>query len=77
MTGYLHTHGLLMGLEGVTNDELFKKWSEKYGRCKVYDYDPEKTAAYYMTKYVLKDLYDWQIRISKAFQTRLMFEKGV
>jgi hypothetical protein len=43
--------------------DIWEIWFKLYGRARVEAYDPEKSATYYVTKYVVKDICDWAINI--------------
>lgn len=63
--GFCHVHSLLNGIAGLTYRQVGETWRERYGRERVEGYDKTKGAHYYLTKYVLKDLYDWRIKLNK------------
>lgn len=71
---FTHVHGLLNGLEGVTKEEIWDVWFKKFGRNMVEIYDPEKGAAHYLTKYVVKSLCDWDIKIDLRKSMTLDFK---
>ena len=63
--GFCHTHSLLNGVEGLTYKQIGETWRERFGREKVEKYDRDKGANYYLTKYVLKDMFEWKVRLNK------------
>lgn len=52
-----HTHLLLANLEGIRRDKWWYTWYTWYGRARILPYDKGLGAAYYLTKYVIKDVY--------------------
>lgn len=63
--GRLHLHGLLGGLPPVDSRRgVWKWWHKRYGRAQVLPYDPEKGAAYYVSKYVSKGLAEWDFDLT-------------
>jgi hypothetical protein len=63
-TGLLHQH-ILLGSQLLIDDPglIQALWHEKYGFCKAEKYDASKGAAHYLTKYVTKAMYDWDLYI--------------
>jgi hypothetical protein len=58
-----HCHALLNGLDGLTYRQIGEIWRERFGREEVEKYDPTKGANYYLTKYVTKELCDWDLNV--------------
>ena len=58
-----HCHALIRGLEGLTYRQIGETWRDLYGREKVEGYDPTRGANYYLTKYITKELCDWDLKI--------------
>lgn len=57
--GGTHFHALIGGLTtDVRRDEAYGWWFERYGINRIEPYDPERGAAHYLTKYVVKQLGD-------------------
>ena len=75
-TGLYHCHALLNGLAGVPDDALWELWFNKYGRNTVEIYDPKLGAHHYLTKYIVKDVCDWDIKVRKSSQLNLFEGKG-
>lgn len=63
--GFCHTHGLLNGVEGLTYKQIGEIWQKRYGREQVEGYDKTKGANYYLTKYVLKDMFEWRLKLNR------------
>lgn len=61
--GVPHIHALIGGLENTRYAEVAAWYWQKYGFCRILDYDPELGAGFYLCKYVTKELGD--IRFSK------------
>lgn len=60
--GRLHLHALIGGLgPGVSRLALWRWWYRRYGRAEFLPYDPERGAAYYISKYVSKDMSYYEI----------------
>jgi hypothetical protein len=70
-TGYFHIHGLIGGVSGITDSDMWEVWFKKYGRAKVVTYEPGKGATHYLTKYVTKELCGWDIKIRQERYQRL------
>jgi hypothetical protein len=62
---FTHIHALLNGLEGLTYNQVREFWESMFGRAQVEGYDPTKGASFYLTKYILKDTCDWDIKIDQ------------
>ncbi|MBA7704501.1 hypothetical protein ES703_113313 [subsurface metagenome] len=52
-----HFHLLMGNLEGVRRDKWWSTWYTWYGRARILPYDKGLGAGYYLTKYVVKDVY--------------------
>ena len=70
---FLHCHGLINGLDGLTYKQIGESWRALYGREKVEGYEKDKGANFYLTKYVTKDLCDWDLKIDKRKSHYLEF----
>lgn len=57
--GRLHFHALLGGAPGVEAELLAKPWTA--GFAQVEEYDPNRGAAHYVTKYVRTNFGDWDL----------------
>jgi hypothetical protein len=75
-SGTYHVHTLMNGCAGVSDEALWEDWFKKYGRNTVEIYDPQLGASHYLTKYIVKDLCDWDIRVRKSNQLKFFFGKG-
>jgi hypothetical protein len=62
---FIHCHSLINGLGGLTYRMIGESWRALYGREKVEGYEKDKGANFYLTKYVTKDLCDWDLHIDK------------
>lgn len=63
--GRAHLHCLLGGFSPtLQRTEMWRWWFDRFGRCEVRGYDPEKGAAAYVSKYITKELghYDVDLR---------------
>lgn len=71
---FTHIHMLINGLDGLTFSQIGESWRILYGREKVEEYDQERGANFYLTKYVTKELCDWDLKIDKRKSHYLKFE---
>jgi hypothetical protein len=71
---FTHVHGLLNGLEGLTDTKIWEVWFNKFGRARVEVYDPEKGAAHYLTKYLVKAVCDYDVKIDLRKSMTLDFK---
>lgn len=55
--GCPHFHLLMGNLTGVSRKKYWKLWFKKNGAARILPYDPKKGACYYLTKYVIKDIF--------------------
>ncbi|PKN53390.1 MAG: hypothetical protein CVU55_01850 [Deltaproteobacteria bacterium HGW-Deltaproteobacteria-13] len=60
-----HCHALVSGVGDLKYCQLGEAWRALYGREQVEGYQKDKGADYYLTKYVTKELCDWDFRIKK------------
>ena len=72
---FTHVHALINGLDALTYNQIRETWEQRFGRAKVEGYDKEKGAHYYLTKYILKDVHDWDIKIDQKKAAILNFEQ--
>ena len=74
--GRLHLHGLLGNLTAYTSRKaLWDRWFKQYGRAQVLPYDPERGAAYYVSKYVTKELAHWDFDLNGYLQPLELFPR--
>ena len=73
---FTHVHDLMNGLDGLTYNQIREVWESKFGRASVSGYDPAKGANYYLTKYVLKDVCDWDIKIDLRKPAVMKFKES-
>ena len=72
---FTHVHALMNGLDGLSYQQIGETWRDLYsGREKVEGYIKDKGANYYLTKYVTKDLCDWDLHIDKRKSHALNFK---
>jgi hypothetical protein len=62
---FTHIHALINGVEGLTYRQVGELWFNRFGRVQVEGYDSEMGANFYLTKYVVKDVCDWDLRIDR------------
>ena len=70
---FTHIHALLNGLDGLTYRQVGEPWFNRFGRVQIEGYDPTKGANYYLTKYVLKECCDWDVKIDQKKAAILKF----
>ena len=71
-----HVHMLVNGLDGLSYRQIGESWRALYGREKVETYDEGKGANFYLTKYVTKELCDWDLKIDKRKSHYLNFKEN-
>lgn len=71
---FTHVHALLNGLDGLSYRQIGETWRDRYGREQVEGYQKGKGAEFYLTKYLLKDLCDWDLHIIKTKSHAIKFE---
>ena len=65
-SGYdTHCHALINGVSGLSYRQLGEAWRLFYGREQIEGYQKNKGADYYLTKYVTKQLCDWDFHLKK------------
>ncbi len=52
-----HTHLLMGNLEGIRRDKWWSIWYTWYGRARILPYDCRLGCQFYLTKYIVKDVY--------------------
>lgn len=52
-----HTHLIMGNLEGIRRSKWWSTWYTQHGAARILPYDQGKGAGYYLTKYVVKDVY--------------------
>jgi len=67
-TGVPHIHALVGGLDDTRYAEVASWYWQKYGFCRVLEYEPTLGAGFYLCKYVTKELGD--IRFSESLKHR-------
>ena len=55
LRGTPHLHAFVAGVEDLPRAYWWKDWFDRTGRAELLPYDPTRGAAYYLTKYVLKE----------------------
>ncbi len=71
---FTHCHSLINGLDGLTYRQIGEAWRSLYGREKVEGYVKDKGANFYLTKYVTKELCDWDLKVDKRKSYYLNFK---
>ena len=52
-----HIHLLMGGLEGIRRDKWWSTWYTQYGAARILPYDSRLGCQFYLTKYIVKDVY--------------------
>jgi len=52
-----HMHLLMGNLDGIRRDKWWCEWYTRYGAARILPYNQKLGAASYLTKYVIKDIY--------------------
>jgi hypothetical protein len=64
--GFAHLHALVNLMPCENNYLIYKeRWDKEYGWSKWQRYCKKGGASYYITKYVIKNIVDWDINIEK------------
>lgn len=68
----VHVHALMGNCYGIRRLTTMDKWFKRYGIARIYPYDQRLGARYYVCKYILKSVADWDMRINseKFFLTK-------
>ncbi|MBA7544393.1 hypothetical protein ES705_36749 [subsurface metagenome] len=61
----VHIHALMGNCYGIRRLTTMDKWYQRYGIARIYPYDKRLGARYYVCKYIVKSVADWDIRIEK------------
>lgn len=72
---FTHIHALINGVDGLTYRQVGEPWFKRFGIVHVEGYDPTKGANYYLTKYMTKELCDWDLNIDRKKAAGLNFKK--
>lgn len=60
----VHIHALMGNCEGMRRLTAMDKWFKRYGIARIYAYDKRLKARYYVCKYIVKSVADWDIKIN-------------
>ena len=58
--GKFHLHALVMNVGNLRRMDWLDEWNRRHGFARIFEYDPTKGAAFYIAKYVAKQLGDWE-----------------
>jgi len=70
---FTHIHALLNGLDGLTYPQIGGTWTKRFGINQVEAFEKGKGADFYLTKYLLKEVCDWDLHIIKTKSHKLIF----
>lgn len=68
---FTHIHAIIWVSKELPYNDVSGLWRSMYGRCKIEAYQKDKGANYYLTKYLVKELCDWDIKIKKEREEKL------
>ncbi|MBA7554900.1 hypothetical protein ES705_47539 [subsurface metagenome] len=60
----VHIHALMSNCEGIRRLTTMDKWYEKYGIARIWPYDERRGARFYVCKYIVKSVADWDMKIN-------------
>ena len=63
-----HIHLLMGGLKGVSRKKWWYRWYTLYGRARILPYEKGRGAGHYLSKYIIKDIYNcgmFELRLDK------------
>lgn len=59
----VHIHSLVGNVSDLRRLSVMDEWFKKYGIARIWPYQEEKGARYYLSKYIIKELADWDFKI--------------
>ena len=68
----VHIHSLVGNVADIRRLTVMDTWAKKYGWARIYPYDRTKGAGYYLTKYLVKELADYDMIGMKEIQLKLL-----
>jgi len=60
----VHIHALMGNCFGIRRLTTMDKWYQRYGIARIYPYDQRLGARYYVCKYIVKSVADWDMEIN-------------
>ena len=60
----VHIHALVGNCHGIRRLTTMDKWFKRYGIARIYAYDKRLGARYYVCKYIVKSVADWDMKIN-------------
>ena len=60
----VHIHALMGNTYGMRRLTAMDNWFKRYGIARIFPYDTTKGARYYVCKYIVKRVADWDMRIN-------------
>lgn len=60
----VHIHALMGNTLGIRRLTQMDEWYQRYGIARIQPYNAKLGAKHYITKYIIKELADWDIRIT-------------
>lgn len=61
----VHIHALMGNTLGIRRLTQMDEWYKRYGIARIMPYNAKLGAKHYITKYIVKELADWDIRIGE------------
>lgn len=66
-----HCHSLIGNVAEIRRLDVMDAWYEKYGIARIYAYDNNLGAKYYLTKYIFKEMADWDFNLPKKNYSKI------
>jgi len=59
--GRFHMHALMLNTRDLVRMQWLNEWNDRAGWARILPFDPTKGAAFYCSKYVTKEIGDWDL----------------
>lgn len=73
--GSVHCHSLIGNVSGIRRLTIMDKWYDIYGIARILPYNKNLGARYYLSKYLIKEMADWDFYLPKKIQLKLHYYK--
>lgn len=64
----VHCHSLVGNVEGIRRLSVMDKWYKEFGIARILPYQKNLGARYYLSKYIVKELADWDFRFDRQMK---------
>jgi hypothetical protein len=61
----VHAHALMKNTTGMRRLTIMDLWFAKYGIARIWAYNKKLGASFYCSKYIVKEICDWDIKITQ------------